>query len=230
MTVSKEASARIKINKLLEQSGWRFEVDKNGPANIQLEPGVKYSELGDDFENEKHGFIDFLLLDMDGRALVVVEAKRESIDPLSAKEQARNYARNVNARFIILSNGNIHYFWDTKHGNPDTISRFPTQYSITQYEKYVPNPLELASTKVDENYIIESQMSAYANDPDFQDESKRKEFLRNNNLKQMRPYQVSAIKALQSAALDNKNRFLFEMATGTGKTLVSAAVIKLFLK
>lgn len=230
MTVSKEASARIKINKLLEQSGWRFEVDKNGPANIQLEPGVKYSELGDDFENEKHGFIDFLLLDMDGRALVVVEAKRESIDPLSAKEQARNYARNVNARFIILSNGNIHYFWDTKHGNPDTISRFPTQDSITQYEKYVPNPLELASTKVDENYIIESQMSAYANDPDFQDESKRKEFLRNNNLKQMRPYQVSAIKALQSAALDNKNRFLFEMATGTGKTLVSAAVIKLFLK
>mgnify|MGYP001559265933 FL=1 len=230
MTVSKEASARIKINKLLEESGWRFEPDNNGPANIQLEPGVKYSELGDDFENEKHGFIDFLLLDKDGRALVVVEAKKESIDPLSAKEQARNYARNVSARFIILSNGNIHYFWDTKHGNPDTISRFPTQDSITQYEKYVPNPLELASTKVDENYIIESQMPTYANDPDFQDESKRKEFLRNNNLKQMRPYQVSAVKSLQSAALENKNRFLFEMATGTGKTLVSAAVIKLFLK
>ncbi|MCX6732899.1 MAG: DEAD/DEAH box helicase family protein [Candidatus Roizmanbacteria bacterium] len=227
---NKEASARIKINKLLEESGWRFETDNNGPKNISLEPGVKYSDLGDDFENDTHGFIDFLLLDKDGRALVVVEAKKESIDPLSAKEQARNYARNVNARFVILSNGNIHYFWDTKHGNPDTISRFPTQDSITQYEKYIPNPLELANTKVDENYIIESQMPNYANDPDFQDESKRVEFLRNNKLKQMRPYQVNAIKALQTSALENKNRFLFEMATGTGKTLISAAVIKLFLK
>ena len=230
MSNSKEASARIKINKLLEESGWRFDDTEKGETNIQLEPGVKYSELGDDFEHNIHGFIDFLLLDKDGRALVVVEAKRESIDPLSAKEQARNYARNVNARFVILSNGNIHYFWDTKHGNPDTISRFPTQESITQYEKYTPNPQELANTKVDENYIIESQMPTYANDPDFQDESKRAEFLRNNTLKQMRPYQVNAIKSLQSAALENKNRFLFEMATGTGKTLISAAVIKLFLK
>ncbi|OGI90390.1 restriction endonuclease subunit R [Candidatus Nomurabacteria bacterium RIFCSPLOWO2_01_FULL_40_15] len=228
--MQKEATARIKINKLLEESGWRFETDKNGPANIRLEPGVNLSELGNDFENVSKGYVDFLLLDKDGRALLVVEAKRESVDPLSAKEQARNYAHNTNARFVILSNGNIHYFWDTKHGNPDTISRFPTQDSITQYEKYTPNPSELANTRVDENYIIESQMPTYANDPDFQDESKRAVFLHSNNLKQMRPYQVNAIKSLQSTALEKKNRFLFEMCTGSGKTLISAAVIKLFLK
>lgn len=226
----KEAQARIKINKLLEASGWRFEDNENGKANIQLEPGVKIADLGDDFERESKGFIDFLLLDKDGRALVVVEAKREAVDPLSAKEQARNYARNANARFIILSNGNIHYFWDTKHGNPDTISRFPTQESITQYETYIPNPIELANTPVDENYIVASQMPNFANDPSFIDDKTREEFLRNNNLKQMRPYQVQAIKSLQTAAHGGKNRFLFEMATGTGKTLVSAAVIKLFLK
>lgn len=116
--MAKEAQARIKINKRLEESGWRFEADKTGSANIRLEAGVKFAELGDDFENaethdKRRGAIDFLLLDKDGRALVVVEAKKESVDPLSAKEQARNYARNVNARFIILSNGNIHYLWDT---------------------------------------------------------------------------------------------------------------------
>ena len=230
MNQSKEASARIKINKLLEESGWRFLDDKNGRANIQLEPGVKYAELGDDFENETHGFIDFLLLDKDGRALVVVEAKKEAIDPLSAKEQARNYARNAGARFVILSNGNIHYFWDTKHGNPDTISRFPTQDSITQYEKYTPNPAELAQTVVDENYIVSTQIPTFATDPAFQDESTRTEFLKNNKLKQLRPYQVQAIKALQETAQGGSQRFLFEMATGTGKTLISAAVIKLFLK
>jgi type I restriction enzyme R subunit len=110
MTNSKEAKARIKINKLLEESGWWFEDNEKGKANIALEAGVKLSELGDDFENVTKGFIDFLLLDKDGRALVVVEAKRQSIDPLSAKEQARIYARNSGARFVILSNGNIHYF------------------------------------------------------------------------------------------------------------------------
>ena len=231
----KEAQARIKINKRLEESGWRFEADKIGSANIRLEAGVKFAELGDDFENaethdKRRGAIDFLLLDKDGRALVVVEAKKESIDPLSAKEQARNYARNVDARFIILSNGNIHYLWDAKHGNPETISRFPTQESITQYKAYTPNPKELADTSVDENYIMESQMPGFARDPAFQDDAQRPAFLRNNNLKQMRPYQVQAIKSLQTAARDGKTRFLFEMATGTGKTLISAAVIKLFLK
>jgi len=230
MAKSKEAKARIKINRLLEQSGWRFEDSEEGKANIQLEPGIKYSELGDDFENETHGFIDFLLLDKDGRALVVIEAKKESIDPLSAKEQARNYARNAGARFIILSNGNIHYFWDTKHGNPETISRFPTQDSITQYEKYTPNPEELARTKIDENYVIATQMPGYLNDPDFQNKATLKKFLKNNNLKQLWPYQVKAIKTLQESAKDGNQRFLFEMATGTGKTLISAAIIKLFLK
>ena len=227
---NKEASARIKINKLLEESGWLFEDSEKGKANIQLEPGVKYAELGDDFENEKHGFIDFLLLDKDGHPLVVVEAKKESVDPLSAKEQARNYARNVNARFIILSNGNIHYLWDTKYGNPETISKIPTQDSITQYQEYIPNPKELSEHHVDENYVIESQSPNYAKDPLFQNEATRADFLRKNNLKQMRPYQVHAIRSLQFAAHQGKNRYLFEMATGTGKTLISAAVIKLFLK
>ena len=36
----KEATARIKINKLLEVAGWRFFADANGPANFQLEPRV----------------------------------------------------------------------------------------------------------------------------------------------------------------------------------------------
>ena len=227
---SKEAKARIKINKLLEESGWLFEDSGKNKANIRLEPGVKLTDLGENFENTTLGFIDFLLLDKDGKALVVIEAKKESIDPLSAKEQARNYARNAGARFIILSNGNIHYFWDTKHGNPDIISRFPTQESITQYEKYAPNPSELAETYVDENYIIETQIPDYDKDPSFIEEATRLKYFKNNNLKQLRPYQLQAIKTLQEAAKNGDQRFLFEMATGTGKTLISAGVIKLFLK
>ena len=192
---SKEAKARIKINKLLEEAGWRFEDDNNIKANIRLEANVKFQDGGDDFDNSqthdgRRGAIDFLLLDKDGSPLVVVEAKKESIDPLSAKDQARNYARNVGARFIILSNGNIHYFWDTKHGNPEIISRFPTQESLTQYKKYIPNPTELAQTIIDENYIIATQIPSYSRDPSFLNQSKQSDFLKKNNLKQLRPYQL----------------------------------------
>ena len=41
---AKEAKARIKINKLLEESGWRFFDTDEGPANIYLEPNVKITQ------------------------------------------------------------------------------------------------------------------------------------------------------------------------------------------
>ena len=96
---AKEARARIKINRLLEEAGWRFFDDENGPANIVLEPNTKIirsqiDALGEDFETVTNGFIDFLLLDSDGRPLIVLEAKSEDKNPLSAKEQARRYARS----------------------------------------------------------------------------------------------------------------------------------------
>ncbi len=43
------------------------------------------------------------------------------------------------------------------------------------------------------------------------------------------PDQVRAIHQPQAAVREGKKRFLFEMATGTGKTLSAAAVVKLFL-
>ena len=234
MPKENEPLARIKINRLLEESGWRFEDTDLGPANIALEAGVKYKDLGDDFENAvtsdgRRGSVDFMLLDKDKKPLVVLEAKRKDIEPLAAKEQARNYARNCGARFVILSNGNIHYFWDTKHGNPETITRFPTPDSISQFKNYEPNTNELASLEVNQNYIISTQMPNFASDPDFKDLNKVVNFFKKNNLKQMRPYQVQALKSIQEAAKNGSQRFLFEMATGTGKTLISAAVIKMFL-
>lgn len=42
--LEKEALARIKINKLLEDAGWRFFDNEKGKANIQLEPNVKITQ------------------------------------------------------------------------------------------------------------------------------------------------------------------------------------------
>src|SRR3989344_6260716 len=133
--MQKEAKARIKINKLLEESGWRFFDDGKDLANIQLEPNVKIAKkdidaFGDDFESTKNGFIDFLLLDGKGFPFVILEAKKEEKNPLDGKEQARKYAHTENARFVILSNGNLHYFWDLERGDPEVITEFPTQESL----------------------------------------------------------------------------------------------------
>lgn len=43
-----EAKVRTKINKLLEQSGWRFFDDASGKTNIVLEPKVKLTKAAID--------------------------------------------------------------------------------------------------------------------------------------------------------------------------------------
>jgi type I restriction enzyme R subunit len=235
MVNSKEAKARLKINKLLEEAGWKFFDDEKGQANIQLEPNVKLSQkdidaFGDDFETTKNGFIDFLLLDDKGFPFVVLEAKKEDKNPLDGKEQARRYAQNINARFVILSNGNLHYFWDLERGDPDIVTEYPTQESLLHRLDFKPNNKRLADEEVNEDYIALTQNPNFKDDPQYQNEETRKKFLWEQGLRILRPYQLQSIHALQKSAEAGNDRFLFEMATGTGKTLTSAAVIKLFLR
>lgn len=235
MANAKEAKARIKINKLLEDSGWRVFDDEKGQANIQLEPNVKITKkdidaFGEDFESTKSGFIDFLLLDDKGFPFVVLEAKKEEKNPLDGKEQARRYAQSQNTRFVLLSNGNLHYFWDLERGNPEVITEFPTQESLLHRLDFKPNNKRLADEKVEADYIALTQNPDFKDDPLYQTEATREKYLYDEGLRILRPYQLKAVQALQKSAEAGNDRFLFEMATGTGKTLVSGAVIKLFLQ
>jgi len=231
----KEATARIKINKLLEAVGWRFFPEGSAPANIRLEPSVTIKSidldaLGDNFEKTETGLVDFLLLDAKGFPLIVLEAKAESKNPLAAKEQARKYARSQNCRFVILSNGNLHYFWDLERGNPYIITSFPTPDSVAGYQKVTPNPQRLIAEQVGDDYIVLTQRPNYQAEAGWCNVAERPGYIQANKLRFLRPYQLKAIHSLQAALTEGKDRFLFEMATGTGKTLTAAAVVKLFLR
>lgn len=231
----KEAKARIKINRLLEEAGWRFFAENGQKANIQLEKNVKISDtelnkLGEDFEYCRNGFVDYLLLDNKGFPIIVLEAKGENKDPFIGKEQARRYAQTLGTRFIILSNGNIHYLWDLVKGNPNIITKFPSPKSITQLNRIKPNPDRLVSESVTKEYILSCQDPQYGNDPQWINIEERDNYLATNNYRLLREYQLSAVHSIQRAVAEGKDRFLFEMATGTGKTLVAAAVIRLFLR
>lgn len=231
----KEATARIKINKLLEMAGWRFFADERGPANIQLEPSVKLKQqdlddLGENFEKVGKGFIDFLLLEPRGCPFIVLEAKAEDKNPLVGKEQARKYARSQNCRYVILSNGNLHYFWDLERGNPYIITSFPSPESVVAASKVVPDRTRIIAERVAEDYVVLTQRPTYASEAAWINPAEREDFIRANKLRFLRPYQLRALHALIQSIKDCKDRFLFEMATGTGKTLTAAAVIKLFLR
>ena len=231
----KEATARIKINKLLEAAGWRFFAEGDKPANICLEPSVTIKQsdlddLGNNFEKTRKGFIDFLLLDARDFPLIVLEAKPEDKNPLVGKEQARQYAKSQNCRLVILSNGNRHYFWDLERGNPYTITSLPTPDSATGYREVKPDPARLVEEQIRNDYVVLTQRPNYASEATWKNEAERQDFIKTNKLRFLRPYQRKAVHALQSAVKEGSDRFLFEMATGTGKTLTAAAVIKLFLR
>lgn len=227
-----EAQARITINRLLEEAGWRFLPDAQGrKENIICEHRVSgkvfapNAELGADFERVPGGFVDYLLLNTDGRPVAVVEAKKESIDPLSAKEQARAYAESLGVSHIFLSNGLVHYYWNLRQGNPVKVSRFLPLEQLGKAAEWKPDAARLAAEKVDEHYIAVSQDAAWLS----YSASERATVMVNKKIRLLRDYQLDAIRALQKAATGN-HRFLFEMATGTGKTLLSAAIAKLFLR
>ena len=208
-----EAQARIKINKLLETSGWRFFDDENGKANILVENKVVLKKdldaLGDDFEKTKNGRIDYTLLDENSNPVALIEAKKESFSPLDAKEQARKYAKGKGVDVVILSNGNKHYYWNIKkrNENPEEIFSFPSQKDILD---------KISVERIDPETLIRS----------LADEKIKKDFIQGKTLYD---HQVRAIEAVQDAVKKGNDKFLLEMATGSGKTCVCACLIKLFL-
>jgi len=74
--MSKEAQARLKINKLLEESEWILVDTDTQKSNVRVETKIE--------SEGNRGFIDYVLLDTKGFPLVVVEAKNEDKDQINS--------------------------------------------------------------------------------------------------------------------------------------------------
>tara|TARA_Y100000589_G_scaffold327675_1_gene370039 strand:- start:1542 stop:4025 length:2484 start_codon:yes stop_codon:yes gene_type:complete len=213
--MAKESKSRIIINDMLRQSGWILE-DQEKPNVI--------TEL-----SNKSGSADYVMLDKNNYHLCTLEAKKELINPLSAKKQAKKYAKTLNCPFVILSNGVNHYLWDIRYGNPQPIDKFPSQEKLIQCrDTFKPDISN--NEKIDKDYIALSIMSNFSEQVDFIDETTREDFISKNKLKFLRDYQLDALHAVKKSIKEGQTRFLLEMATGTGKTLTSAAIIKMFFR
>ncbi len=208
----KEAKARIKINKLLEDAGWRMLDSEVGKANVLLENQVKitkndFDKWGEDFEKTHNGSIDYLLIDEKGFPLIVLEAKKECIHPLTAKKQAKDYAKSINCRFVILSNGNSHYLWDLQKGNPERIFNFPKPESIEGYKAFNPNRERLWIEPISDGYVATTQYPNYLSDPEYINPTTRDNFFERTKVRILREYQVNAIRSIQKFAKLGQNRY-----------------------
>jgi type I restriction enzyme R subunit len=190
-----ESFSRVLIDKALEASGW----------NLLDAQQVRFEQ------NAVNGRADYLLKDSLGRTLCVLEAKREDLDPYDAKEQARGYAENLNASFVLLSNGREHWFWNYERADQRDayrIERLPSREDLERIRlKNLRPPRPLQSEVIHPNYL---------------------QLLRHDLT--LRGYQVAAMEEI-AKGFDNfgRRKFLLEMATGTGKTLLCAALIRRFL-
>lgn len=161
--------------------------------------------------NTTNGRADYLLKDSFGRILCVVEAKREDLDPYDAKEQAHGYAENLKAPFIILSNGREHWFWNYKRAEQQDayrIERLPSCEDLERLKlKNLQPPRYLQTEVISTEYLKKMR-------PDLK----------------LRGYQIRALDEIAKRYDLGGRKFLLEMATGTGKTILCATLIRLFLK
>ena len=79
---------------------------------------------------------------------------------------------------------------------------------------------------VDDLYLTESQYNGIRK----LNKQNVDSIVKENHLIRLRPYQIDAINAVKKSIEDGKKRFLLEMATGTGKTSTSMAIVKLFMQ
>lgn len=189
-----EAFSRVLIDEALKESGW----DLLDPKQVRFEL------------HTTTGRADYVLFGPHG-PLCVLEAKREDADPYDAKEQARGYAENMRAPFVLLSNGRDHWFWNFERATERDayrIERIPSREDLVRLRlKNLKPPRPLSTEILTPGYL-----------KPFKPEVT------------LRRYQIGAIDEIAEAFdRDHKRKFLLEMATGTGKTLLCAALIRRFL-
>ncbi len=181
-----ETDARILIDRKLREAGWDIE-EKN---QVSTE------------EAAENGRVDYVLKDSRGRAMAVIEAKRFSVDPALAKQQALTYAETVKADFIFLSNGEEIYFWDYKHRPEQKVATFFSQRDLEKIQTLRIEQKPLSVIPIPQKYF------------------------KGGEWRTLRPYQKEAMQIMDKALAGGKRKLLLVMATGTGKTDTIALYLK----
>ena len=189
---------------------------------IDWDLGLAGWTLGDDVveEREVHGmptasgahtgtgYIDYLLLGKDGKPLAILEAKRTSKSVQKGLQQARLYAECLQAEFgyrplIFLSNGFDTMFVDDESAPMRQVSGVSSKDDLQRIMNRRGSCKRFSSVQVNTD-IAGGGTNRY--------------------------YQVEAIKRACANFDEGHRRGLLVMATGTGKTRVSAGLTDVLMR
>ena len=182
MAQSNEAFSRIIIDAQLKDQGWNL----NDQNSVRVEYVISI------------GRADYVLCDRHGRILAIVEAKRFSVNPIEAREQAKAYAQELNVPYIFLANGKEILFWEwEREAFPRPVKTFFKQDDLERRFATRQVRQELMSVPIDTHIAGGKYL-----------------------------YQTDCIDTLSREITQGRRKLLVEMATGTGKTRMAAALIK----
>lgn len=207
---NKETDARILIDDQLRAAGWNpadksqvlTEVKVAG-GHFVAEPGAQPTVFStSDGDAIPTGRADYVLLDQRGRPLAIIEAKKQAIQPYTAKQQALPYAKQIGAPFIFLTNGELIYFWDYQNDDARIVNSFFSRRDLERLVHMRAERKPLATVPIPDTY------------------------LRQGETRSLRPYQKEAMQALDRTVELGKRRFLIELPTGCGKTDLIALYLK----
>ncbi|MFD2013412.1 DEAD/DEAH box helicase family protein [Acinetobacter vivianii] len=149
-------------------------------------------------------FTDYALLGSDSHPIAIVEAKRSSWDELAGKNQAADYANVIKAKF-----GNDPFIFLTNG----------KEIQFWDRERYAPRKISGFYTRDDLERLHHQRQFGQP--------------LRSVNINATiagRDYQNEAIRRITEGIDNAKRKFLLVMATGTGKTRTTIALIDILLR
>ena len=203
MPITPEDKARQTIDRLLEAAGWKIQDRKD--ANLSAPGGVAIRE----FPMPGFGEADYLLF-VDGKAVGVVEAKKEGETLTHVETQTEKYSTGV----------------------PDYVDApvkpLPFRYESTGVETRFTNGLEPEAAS--HNVFAFHKPETLA---DWLTKETTKARLRRMPPvaeKDLRPAQIPAINNLERSLARGDRRALIQMATGGGKTFTACNFIYRLIK
>ncbi|MDH7576430.1 MAG: DEAD/DEAH box helicase family protein [Bacillota bacterium] len=203
---------------MLDEREWQTRkerIDKRLRSLSQPWQIIKYHDGLDPSILERHaveeyptasGPADYALF-VKGKLLGVIEAKRVTVGPQNVLEQAKRYSRGAfegtgnwqgyRVPFLYATNGEVIFFLDVRHEK--NISRRISDFHTADALEEFFNRCRLAGC----------------------------EWLKKNpvEIAGLRPYQREAVNAVELALAQGKRAMLVAMATGTGKTFTTVALI-----
>ncbi len=222
--VSEQQTRYSLIDPQLKRAGWnltdRTQIGLEIPvagynviASEAKQSGSRYkSEIASSFtpltpRNDlgSEGITDYCLYRTNGEVLAVVEAKRTSREPRVGKQQVLEYVTTIEKKqsfrpFAFMANGEDIFFWDSAESAERHVAGFFSRENLERLLFLKQNRKPLNSIQIKDSIVN-------------------------------RAYQIEAIRRISEAIEKKKKRkALLVMATGTGKTRTTMALIDVFLR